>query len=138
MEYKVFERQDVKLMKYFVDDENSKYDELILKSFLKEKNAFGYVAKEDNCVVGFAYGYVLKRPDGKKDFYLHAIDVMKSHQKRGVGTGLMKFIVNHSKSAGCRKLFLITNKSNVSACKCYEKVGGISTAADDVVYVYKD
>ena len=33
MEYKLFEKQDIELMKYLVDDENTKYDEGILNSF---------------------------------------------------------------------------------------------------------
>ena len=28
------------------------------------------------------------------------------------------------------------NRSNISACKCYEKAGGINKANDEVVYVY--
>ena len=31
MEYKLFEKQDIQLMKYFVDDENTKYDETYLE-----------------------------------------------------------------------------------------------------------
>ena len=137
MEYKVLEQSDIKLLKYFVDDEKTEYDEALLNAFLGEKNTFGYVAKEDNVIVGFAYGYILIRPDGLRDFYLHAIDIMENHQKLGYGTELMKYIIAHSKSIGCRKLFLITNKSNVPACRCYENAGGISTADDDILYVYK-
>ena len=33
-------------------------------------------------------------------------------------------------------MFLITNKSNIFACKCYEKAGGINKSNDDIVYVY--
>ncbi len=138
MEYKLLEKQDVELMKYFVDDENTKYNEVLLNAFLEEKNTYGYVAKEDGIIVGFAYGYVLVRPDGQRDFYLHAIDIMESYQRHGYGTELMKYINSHSKSVGCRKLFLITNKSNVSACRCYEKAGGISTSSDDIVYACKE
>ena len=137
MEYKVLEQSDIKLMKYFVDDEKTEYDEALLNAFLEEKNTFGYVAKEDNIIVGFAYGYILIRPDGLRDFYLHAIDIMENHQKLGYGTELMKYIIAHSKSIGCRKLFLITNKSNLPACRCYENAGGISKANDDVVDVYQ-
>ncbi len=137
MEYKLMEKQDIKLLKYFVDDENTKYDEILLDTFLKEKNAYGYVAKENNIIVGFAYGYVLVKPDGRKDFYLHAIDIIENYQKHGYGTELMKYIHLHSKSIGCEKMFLITNKSNISACKCYEKAGGINKATDDVVYIFK-
>ena len=138
MEYKLLEKQDVELMKYFVDDDNTKYDEVILNTFLEEKNTFGYIAKENDIIVGFAFGYVLVKPNGIKDFYLHAIDIMESHQKHGYGTELMKYICVHCKSIGCRKLFLITNKSNLSACRCYEKAGAISTATDDIVYAYKE
>ena len=137
MEYKVLEKQDIQLMESFADDENTKYDEVLLNAFLEENNAFGYVAKDDDMIVGFAYGYVLVRPDGLRDFYLHAIDIMKNHQNHGYGTELMKYIYAHSKSIGCRKLFLITNKSNVPACSCYEKAGGVSASNDDIVYVYK-
>ena len=56
MEYKLFEKQDIELMKYFVDDENTKYDEGILNSFLEEKNTYGYIAKENDIIVGFAFG----------------------------------------------------------------------------------
>ena len=138
MEYKMLEKQDIKLMKYFADDVNTKYEEVLLNTFLEAENTYGYVAKENDIIVGFAYGYVLIRPDGIKDFYLHAIDIMESHQKHGYGTELMKYINTHSKSIGCRKMFLITNKGNVSACRCYEKAGGISTSNDDIVYVYRE
>ena len=69
MEYKLLEKQDVELMKYFVDDDNTKYDEVILNTFLEEKNTFGYIAKENDIIVGFAFGYVLVKPNGIKDFY---------------------------------------------------------------------
>ncbi len=138
MEYKVLEKQEAELMKDFIDDMETEYDTALLTAFLEEKNAYAYIAKEDGIIVGFAYGYVLVRPDGKRDFYLHAIDVMESYQKHGYGTGLMKYINAHSKSMGCRKMFLITSKSNESACRCYEKAGGVSKAADDIVYAFKE
>ena len=69
---------------------------------------------------------------------MHAMDVMEKDQKHGYGTELMKYIYAHSKSMGCRKMFLITNKSNESACRCHEKAGGISKAEDDIVYAFKE
>ena len=96
MEYKLLEKQDIESMKYFVDDENTKYDDVILNAFLEEKNAYGYIAKENDVIVGFAFGYVLVKPDGIKDFYLHAIDIMKEYQNHGYGTELVKYIHSHS------------------------------------------
>jgi hypothetical protein len=42
----------------------------------------------------------------------------------------------YAKTIDCYEMFLITNRSNISACKCYEKAGGINDADDEVVYVY--
>ncbi len=38
---------------------------------INNKNAYGFVARDENKIVGFAYGYTLLRPDGKQDFYLY-------------------------------------------------------------------
>ena len=38
-------------MKYFLDDEKTEYDEALLNAFLKEKNSYGFVAKEDDVIV---------------------------------------------------------------------------------------
>lgn len=113
------------------------YEQDNLIKFLNDKNAIGFIVKDDTKIVGFAYGYILVRPDGKQDFYLHAIDIEKEYQGNGYGTELMNFIKEHIKQIGCRKMFLITNKSNTSACKCYEKAGGFNNADDEIVYVYK-
>ncbi len=121
----------------FIDDVNTKYDETVLKAFLDENNAYGYIAVDDEKAIGFAYGYVLNEPDGRKTYYLHAIDIMAGYQNLGYGTELVRFVHAHSKSLGCRKMFLMTNTGNVSACRCYEKAGGISAAADVVMYEYK-
>ena len=137
MEYKVLEEKDIDSMKNFVDDENTKYEKENLIKFINDKNAYGFIARDENKIVGFAYGYTLLRPDGKQDFYLHAIDIMADFQGNGYGTELMNYIKGYVKEISCTKMFLITNKSNRSACKCYEKAGGVNNADDEIVYVYK-
>ena len=136
MEYKILEENDIVLMNNFTDDSNTKYQKENLIKFINDDNSYGFIAKNEKQIVGFAYGYRLIRPDGKQDFYLHAIDIMNGFQGKGYGTELMNFIKEYIKEIGCRKMFLITNKSNISACKCYEKAGGISKANDDIVYDY--
>ena len=136
MEYKILEEQDLELMLDFVDDENTKYSIEVLKKFIDEKNNFGFIAKTNNKIVGFAFGYILLKPDGRKVFYLDAIDVMPEYQGRGCGTGIISFARDYAKTLNCYKMYLITNRSNVSACKCYEKAGGINKADDEIIYVY--
>ena len=138
MKCELLAEQNLALLLDFIDDENTKYDEAVLKAFLNEKNAYGYIAAENGKAIGFAYGYVLREPDGQKTYDLHAIDVMEGWQKHGYGTELVRFIDEHSKTLGCRKMFLLTNKRNASACRCYGKAGGICDAAsDDIVFVFR-
>ena len=137
MEYKLLDKTDISLMKNFIDDEKTNYNEEQLNNFLKVDNSYGFIAKNESEIIGFAYGYVLFRPDGKKDFYLHAIDIDYRFQGNGYGTRLMNFIKDYIKEIKCRKMFLITNKSNISACKCYENAGGVNNATDEIVYVFK-
>lgn len=119
-----------------LNDENTKYNVDVLKKFIDNKNDFGFIAKINNKIVGFAFGYILLKPDGRKVFYLDAIDVMPDYQGKGYGTGLISFARDYAKTIDCYKMYLITNRSNISACKCYEKAGGINDADDEVVYVY--
>lgn len=137
MKYKLLENEDLYFMLDFVDDEFTKYQVNDLKNFIEKENNYGFIAIEDNKIVGFAFGYVLLKPDGRKVFYLHAIDVMSNYQNKGIGTNLIKYVCNHSKEIGCYKMYLITNRSNISACKCYEKAGGINKANDEVIYIYE-
>ncbi len=51
MEYRLLEKQDIESMKNFADDENTKYDEVILNAFLEEKNTYGYIARENDTII---------------------------------------------------------------------------------------
>ena len=136
MEYRLATPEDAALICRFVDDQQTAYREKDLRSFLEQEDAKAFLAV-DGEVVGFAYGCILHRPDGRKDFYLHAIDVAEKSQGQGYGTALVRYIDDWRKRMGCRKMFLITNKGNPKACKCYEKAGGIAPTDDDVVYVFE-
>ncbi|HIH0582090.1 TPA: hypothetical protein ACYHQW_002818, partial [Staphylococcus aureus] len=54
-------------------DDNMVFDIDNLKGFLNDTSSFGFIAKENNKIIGFAYCYTLLRPDGKTMFYLHSI-----------------------------------------------------------------
>ena len=46
MKCELLAEHNLALMLDFVDDENTKYDEAVLKAFLNEKNAYGYIAAD--------------------------------------------------------------------------------------------
>ena len=107
-----------------------------LKGFLNDTSSFGFIAKENNKIIGFAYCYTLLRPDGKTMFYLHSIGMLPNYQDKGYGSKLLSFIKEYSKEIGCSEMFLITDKGNPRACHVYEKLGGKNDYKDEIVYVY--
>ena len=136
MEYKVLEEQDLELMEDVLKDDNIIFNKDFLNSFINDNNAYGFIAKENNNIVGFAYAYTLLRPDGKTMFYLHSIGMLPTYQNNGYGTKLMQFIKDYSISLGCSKMFVLTDKGNPRACHVYEKLGGKNDYEDEICYVY--
>lgn len=136
MEYKLLEKEDLKLMKDVLEDDGMIFNTDYLNNFLNDKNAYGFIAKENNKVIGFAYAYTLLRPDRRTMFYLHSIGMLPNYQNNGYGSQLLSFIKEYSQKIGCSEMFVITDKGNPRACHVYEKLGGKNDFEDEIVYVY--
>ena len=136
MKYKLLEEKDIELMEEVLNDDNMIFNKDYLKRFIDDKNSYGFIAKENNKVVGFAYAYTLVRPDGRTMFYLHSIGMLPNYQNNGYGTKLMEYIKEFSIKIGCSEMFVITDKGNPRACHVYEKLGGKNDYEDEIVYVY--
>jgi GNAT superfamily N-acetyltransferase len=136
MEYKLLEENEISLMGDVLKDDNMIFNEDFLRNFIKSENSYGFIAKEDNKVVGFAYAYALLRPDGRTMFYLHSIGMLPEYQNQGYGTELMKFIKEFAINNGCSEMFVLTDRGNPRACHVYEKLGGKNDYEDEVCYVY--
>ena len=136
MEYKILEENDLELMKEVLKDDNMIFNLEYLNNFINNQNAYGFIAKEENKILGFAYAYTLLRPDGKMMFYLHSIGILPNYQNKGYGQKLLHFIKEYSKKIGCSEMFVITDKDNTRACNVYEKLGGKNDHDNEIVYVY--
>ena len=136
MEYKVLEYDELELMENVLKDDHMVFNISCLKNFIKNENAYGFVAKEKGNIIGFAYGYSLLRPDGRTMFYVHSIGILPVYQEKGYGTGLLSFVRDYSKKIGCSEMFIITDKGNSRACHIYEKLGGKNDYEDEIVYVF--
>lgn len=93
-----------------------------LNEFLEDKNNYGFIAKKENKIIGFIYGYSLLKPNGKYMFYVHSVGVLPNYQGKGIGKELFKYMVeyleNEKKSY---KYFLLTAEDNIIAQKSYRK-----------------
>ena len=54
---------------------------------------------------------------------IDVIVVDEEHRGKGIGTKLLTFIKDYSKSIGCTDLRLTVNEENKDAIKMYEKFG---------------
>ena len=63
MEYKILEKQELGLMKEILEDDEMDFDLNNLNKFIEDSNNYGFIAKENNKIVGFIYGYSLLKPN---------------------------------------------------------------------------
>lgn len=136
MEYKLLEEKDLGLMEEILKDDDMIFDLENLKKFYDDKNTIGFVAKKDNKIVGFAYGYDIIHPDGKHAYFIYSIGMLPDYQDKGYGTKLLSFIKDYISNNGYFEMFVMTDKGNPRACHVYEKLGGKNDYEDEICYVY--
>lgn len=91
------------------------------ESFILNPNNVMFLALEQGHVIGFAWGYILERMDNESMLYIHSVDVLKEHQRKGVGTALMNAFLDLAKNNHFRNVFLITDEENLPANHLYQK-----------------
>jgi len=89
-----------------------------------------WVAEEDNKVVGFAYGYfedvpseVLTRWGASKVGYVALMAVDSNYRNQGVGTALLRKLMDEFKKAGADLITLHCPGEAIEAKKLYDKLG---------------
>ena len=93
-----------------------------LEKFIENKDNYAFVGIIDNKIIAFLYGYGMLRPDGKRMFYIHSVDVINEEQSKGIGTKLMEFTLDYIKKENkYYKFFVLTKDNNIKACNLYQK-----------------
>ena len=92
MEYKLLEKEDLELMKEIIEDDDIEFDLEKINEFYNDKNVIGFIAKAENKIVGFAYGYDIIHPNGKHAYFIYSIGMLPDYQDKGYGTKLLGFI----------------------------------------------
>ncbi len=136
MEYKLLEKQDLELMKEIIEDDDMIFDLKNMEKFYNDKNTLGFIAKEENKIIGFAYGYDIIHPDGKHAYFIYSIGILPNYQDKGYGTKLLSFIKEYAMENNFFEMFVLTDKGNARACHVYEKLGGKNDYEDEICYVY--
>ncbi len=115
IEYKRLESNDVEqiIIEYPKDN---------LQKFLENEDNYLFAGIQGNDAIAYLYGYGMLRPDGRKMFYIHSVDVLPEYQSKGIGTDLIKYSLKYIKDEKqYYKYFVLAEPDNVKACKLYEK-----------------
>jgi ribosomal protein S18 acetylase RimI-like enzyme len=85
------------------------------------------VAISAGTVVGFASGVHYVHPDKLPELFVNEVGVAPQYQGHGVGTELMRVLLNVGKRLGCKEAWVLTEPTNASAMRLYQTVGGTAT-----------
>lgn len=122
--FKRLEIEDTSKMQEIIENDNIEYNVENLTKFIEDKNNYGFIGIKDNKVITFLYGYGMTRPDDRKMFYIHSVDVLPGYQNKGIGTKLMEYVINYIKDEkDFYKFFVLADMDNIRACKVYKKYG---------------
>ena len=109
------------------------------RQFLNNPMNWFFACIEEGRVIGHAFGYELNNfyNSGGNKLYIHGFGVLPHYRQQGIGTKILAGIKETCRLLSIYKIFLITEKSNIAACACYEKSGGkIDSDSKDDARVY--
>ncbi len=92
--------------------------------FLSTENHHLLVAVDDSGdPIGFVSGVETTHPDKGTEMFLYELSVLEAHRNRGIGTALVKSLVELARAAGCYGMWVGTEPDNAAALATYRAAG---------------
>lgn len=111
-------------------------DDRLVAEFLADGRHHLAVAIENGLVIGFASGVHYIHPDKPAEMFINEVGVAPEHQGRGIGTAVMRTLLDHAKRLGCREAWVLTERSNHAAMRLYASTGGREGPPDEVMFTF--
>ncbi|MBO6574003.1 MAG: GNAT family N-acetyltransferase [Rhodothermales bacterium] len=108
--------------------------ERLADEFLQDPRHHIVVATEETVVVGFASGIDYVHPDKPPELFVLEVGVAETHQRRGIASKLIRRLLSHARSIGCKNAWVATETTNHAARALYESLSGQEEADRAVVY----
>ena len=94
------------------------------KNFLCDANHNLALAIEDEIVIGFASAVQYIHPDKPAELWINEVGVAPTHQRRGIGTDLLKALFEVGRQQGCVGAWVLTDQHSNPAMRLYASLGG--------------
>jgi ribosomal protein S18 acetylase RimI-like enzyme len=75
-------------------------------------------------VVGFASAVHYVHPDKRPQLFVNEVGVARPWQGRGLGSRLLRALLDHAQALGCSEAWVLTDADNAAACALYRGAGG--------------
>ncbi len=103
------------------------YKEEDVLEYIKSNGNLLCVAYLEGSFAGMAAAYVLTRPEGERWLFVDAVDTVEDKQKKGVGTSLMRYLIQYGQDNLCKEIWVSTEVGNRPANALYQ-----SLSPDDI------
>ena len=108
-----------------------------VRTFLGDDRNTLLFAFEGSDAIGFLRGTaLLQLTTRRKQMFLYEIAVDESFRRKGVGTALIKFLLQDCRENGFEEAFVLTDPANVAAVELYRSTGALTETAADRMFVY--
>jgi ribosomal protein S18 acetylase RimI-like enzyme len=105
--------------------------------FLNDARHHIAVAIDDGVVVGFASGLHYLHPDKPRpELWVNEVGVADTHRGRGIGSGVLRCLLDHGRALGCGEAWVLTERSNEAAIRLYASVGGREPEDETVMFSF--
>lgn len=88
-------------------------------------------------LVGFASGVHYVHPDKPPELFVNEVGVSPSHRRRGIGVRLVRALLEHARTLGCRNAWVATEPDNAAARALYAAAGGREDATPFVQVTFE-
>ncbi|MEM7585926.1 MAG: GNAT family N-acetyltransferase [Acidobacteriota bacterium] len=108
----------------------------LAREFLADPRHHLAVAIVDSTVIGFASGVHYLHPDKPPELFVNEVGVAPPWQRRGIGKPVIRVLLDHAKSLGCRSAWVATEPDNSAARALYGSAGGVEDTMRYVIYEF--
>jgi ribosomal protein S18 acetylase RimI-like enzyme len=110
---------------------------LRIQYFLANPAHYVIIAEINAEIAGFLLAYALERIDREAaQMFIYEVEVAPNYRRQGIGTALVRHIVDLARAEKMLEAFVSTNRSNTAAMRLYAATGRRIEHGDDLLFVY--
>ncbi len=94
------------------------------------------VARASGRIVGFASAVHYVHPDKPPELWVNEVGVAPTYQRKGLAKQLLRAVFDAGRSVGCQQAWVLTERSNTSAMRLYDAVGGVEASGQAVMFEF--